>query len=101
MKGSNIAGEGVLPMPFWPIAGKNPEGRGGSSSSCGRSTSAAARSATTTSSCSPAATAPRCRSPPPAPSWSAITTTFVELRLNRDPQPFGQIRNDVCSFLTA
>lgn len=27
-----------------------------------------------------------------------FTTTFVELRLNRDPMPFGQIKNEICWF---
>jgi hypothetical protein len=28
-----------------------------------------------------------------------FTTTFIELRLNRDPRPFGAVANDVCEFL--
>ncbi len=28
-----------------------------------------------------------------------FTTTFVELRLNRDPMPFGVIKNKICSLL--
>ena len=28
-----------------------------------------------------------------------FTTTFVELKLNRDPMPFGVIKNKICSLL--
>ena len=27
-----------------------------------------------------------------------FTTTFIELRLNRDPMPFGEIKNEICWF---
>lgn len=30
--------------------------------------------------------------------FSPFTTTFVELRLNRDPMPFGMTRNELCYF---
>lgn len=28
-----------------------------------------------------------------------FTTTFVELRLNRDPRPFGEVASEICRFL--
>ena len=27
-----------------------------------------------------------------------FTTTSIELRLNRDPMPFGEIKNEICWF---
>ena len=36
---------------------------------------------------------------PGATLFYPFTTTFVELRLNRDPMPFGLIKNKICSLL--
>ncbi len=32
--------------------------------------------------------------------FAPFTTTLVELKLNRDPMPFGQLKNKICRFLS-